>query len=114
MEETQATVDDLHQPQDTDEETDLAMTESLVYSGLESLATTDNTLNQDEESRLVEAVENKLPKGEQNAGIEIGKRLCEMAEEIDGAIRLNPEIQYAITKKSWDQLKQYFMSVSNL
>ena len=60
MEETQATVDNLHQAQDTDEEADLAMTESLVYSGTESLATADNTLSQAEEYRLVEAVKNKL------------------------------------------------------
>ena len=117
MEETQATVDDLYQPQDSksDEEADQVMTESLVCSGMKSLATCDDTLSQDEERKLVKVVKDKLPK-EDNPGSRVGKRLADMADEIDGIIASDSDInnlpRTLKNKESWDQLKQYFTGAS--
>lgn len=66
---------------------------------MKSLATSDDTLSQDEECKLVEVVKDKLPK-EDNPGSRVGKRLADMADEIDGIIALDSDKQLTTHTKS--------------
>ena len=67
---------------------DQEMIESMVYSGIESLATSDDSLSQSEETQLVIIAEGKLEKKE-NPGTKIGKYLVGVADEIDTNLTSN-------------------------
>ena len=78
----------LYQSQDSkfDEETNLAMVESLVYSGIQSLAERDESISIEREKDLKKVVKEKLPSGVDNDGTKVGKELAYLVDEIDGII----------------------------
>ena len=83
----------LHQSQDSksDEETNQAMTESLVCSGIQSSALCDESLSKEGEYNLLEVVNKKLPK-DTNPATEVGKKLANMSDEMDNLITSNSYI----------------------
>ena len=107
--------DPLHQSQNStsDEETNRAMTESLVCSGIQSLAIGDETLSQKGEDEISKVVKKKLPMDENDAII-VGKKLSSMADEIDGVIfsssyitKLLRRISNQLTNEKLNELTQY-------
>ena len=107
--------DPLHQSQDStsDEETNQAMTESLVCSGIQSLAIGDETLSPKGEDELLKVVKKKLPMDENDA-ITVGKKLIPMAHEMDGIISSSPyitellsRINNQLTNEKLNELTQY-------
>ena len=107
MEATQATT----VGEDSKSYDDQEMIESMVYSGIESLATSDDSLSQDEESQLVVIAEGKLEKKE-NPGKKIGKYLAEVADEIDTKLTSNCVIGETELEEPTELLKQFFMEAA--
>ena len=91
---------------------DQEMIESMVYSGIESLATSDDSLSQSEESQLVIIAEGKLEKKE-NPGKKIGKYLAGVADEIDTNLTSNRVVDKIVESvEPTELLKQYFMEAA--
>ena len=107
MEATQATT----VGEDSKSYDDQEMIESMMYSGIESLATSDDSLSQDEESQLVIISEGKLEKKE-NPGTKIGKYLAGVADEIDTKLTSNCVIDEIKLKEPTEPLKQFFMEAA--
>ena len=92
---------------------DQEMIENMVYSGIESLATSDDSLSQSEESQLVIIAEGKLEKKE-NPGKKIGKYLAGVADEIDTNLTSNRVVDTIVESiEPTELLKQYFMEAAN-
>lgn len=106
--------DPLHQSQLQDstsvEETNQAMTESLVCSGIRSLAIGDESLSQKGEDKLLQVVNKKLSKDDNDA-TEVGRKLIPMAHEMDGIISSSSYITKLLSnltnEKLWNELTQY-------
>ena len=107
----------LHPSQDSksDEETNLAMTESLVCSGIRSSAMCDESLSVEKEHELLEVVNKKLPEDENDATI-IGKELAGMANKMDHMISSIPYIDRIIrsltTETIKNELTKFFKEVT--
>ena len=100
--------DPLHQSQDStsDEETNQAMTESLVCSGIQSLAIGDETLSKKGEDELLKVVNNKLPTDENDAKI-VGEKLSGMADVMDRIVSSSSYITKLLSNKKINELTQY-------
>ena len=107
MEATQATTVGENSKSYDDQE----MIESMVYSGIESLATSDDSLSQDEESQLVIIAEGKLEKKE-NPGTKIGKYLAGVVDKIDTKFTSNCVIDEIELKEPTELLEQFFMEAA--
>lgn len=107
----------LYQSQDSksDEEINLAMTKSLVCSGIQNSAMCDESLSVEGEKELLKAVNGKLPKDE-NAATKVGKKLANMAHEIDGILSSDSDVDKIVRTSTNetvnDELTDFFKRVT--